>query len=73
MLDGPTHDPLDQNELTDLVKAGQDEEAFEEAFVLGDEIFEREFNAFDGVGANVGQGFRFTRVPRADSTMKTAM
>src|SRR6266436_2245185 len=29
-------------------------------------LFATVFNAVDGVGANVGQGQRFTRVPRAD-------
>ena len=36
------------------------------AFEGGDELFETVFNALDGVGANVGQGQRFTRMPRAD-------
>jgi cytochrome c peroxidase len=40
--------------------------AFETAFEVGDELFETVFNAADGVGANVGNGQRFTRVPRAD-------
>ncbi|HEY7161172.1 MAG TPA: hypothetical protein VH815_07925, partial [Acidobacteriota bacterium] len=66
------HDPaaehLDQNELKDLVAAGNDQQAFEEAFEHGDELFETQFNALDGVGANVGQGQRFTRIPRADLT-----
>lgn len=39
---------------------------FLEAFECGDELFETEFNAVDGVGANVGDGGRFTRSPRAD-------
>jgi hypothetical protein len=64
------HDPaaehMDQSELKDLVAAGQDHQAFEEAFEHGDELFETQFNALDGVGANVGQGQRFTRIPRAD-------
>ena len=54
---------VDQQELLDLVLAGHDEEAFEEAFELGDELFATLFNALDGVGANVGRGQRFTRVP----------
>ncbi len=66
------HDPMaehiDQIVLRDLVAAGEDEEAFEEAFEHGDELFETQFNALDGVGANVGQGQRFTRIPRADLT-----
>jgi len=32
----------------------------------GDELFETRFNALDGAGMNVGDGGRFTRVPRAD-------
>ena len=35
-------------------------------FDAGDEFFETPFNALDGGGANVGDGGRFTRVPRAD-------
>ena len=49
-----------------LVQGGQAAEAYEEAFEIGDEMFEARFNALDGVGANVGDGTRFTRVPRAD-------
>jgi hypothetical protein len=41
---------------------------FQEIFDCGDELFEAVFNAVDGVGANVGDGGRFTRVPRADRT-----
>jgi len=55
-----------QAELVGLVRAGEGELAFEEAFELGDELFETKFNALDGVGANVGNGARFTQVPRAD-------
>lgn len=57
---------IDQAELLALVQAGEDEEAFELAFETGDEFFETVFNALDGVGANVGGGQRFTRIPRAD-------
>jgi cytochrome c peroxidase len=39
---------------------------FDDAFECGDELFETVFNELDGVGANVGQGQRFTRFPRAD-------
>jgi hypothetical protein len=56
----------DQEELLALVQSGQTEEAFGESFELGDELFETDFNALDGVGANVGRGLRFTRIPRAD-------
>ncbi|MBF8284853.1 MAG: hypothetical protein HW378_3768 [Anaerolineales bacterium] len=41
-------------------------EGFTEAFEEGDELFETRFNAVDGVGANVGNGKRFSRFPRAD-------
>ena len=56
----------DQREFYDLVVSGQHHQAFEQAFELGDELFETQFNAIDGVGANVGGQQRFTRVPRAD-------
>jgi cytochrome c peroxidase len=35
-------------------------------FFCGDKLFETEFVAADGIGANVGDGQRFTRFPRAD-------
>jgi Di-haem oxidoreductase, putative peroxidase len=57
---------LDQRELIKLVKQGMTHEAFELAFEHGDEMFETIFVAPDGVGANIGNGARFTRVPRAD-------
>jgi hypothetical protein len=57
---------LDQLELLDLVERGEAREAFEIAFEHGDELFETVFSAADGVGANVGNGSLFTRVPRAD-------
>ena len=63
------HEPrgphIDQTMLSALV-ASDPELAFETAFDVGDEMFETVFNALDGVGANVGGGQRFTRVPRAD-------
>lgn len=40
--------------------------AFLFAFDLGDEMFEVDFTAVDGGGANVGNGERTTRIPRAD-------
>ena len=55
-----------QEEFHRLVVAGEHEKAFELAFEEGDELFATVFNAVDGVGAHVGQGQRFTRVPRAD-------
>lgn len=57
---------VDQQELLRLVRSGEVAAAFDLAFEAGDELFEASFNALDGVGANVGQGQRFTRVPRAD-------
>ncbi len=57
---------LDQAELTALITAGDKKAAFELAFEHGDELFETIFNALDGVGAYVGKGLRFTRMPRAD-------
>jgi cytochrome c peroxidase len=62
----PQAEHVEQQALRALVETGQDEAAFEQAFELGDELFETVFNALDGVGANVGRGQRFTRVPRAD-------
>ena len=56
----------DQLTFLTLVSNGQADEAFDLAFETGDELFETRFNAIDGVGANVGDGQRFTRVPRAD-------
>ena len=56
---------VEQSMLTTLVEADPDL-AFETAFEVGDEMFETVFNAIDGVGANVGNGQRFTRMPRAD-------
>jgi di-heme oxidoreductase (putative peroxidase) len=71
-LVGVLHEPAavhaDQFDLLGLVQGGQEEEAFEAAFEKGDELFDTPFNALDGVGANVGLGQRFTRVPRADLT-----
>lgn len=57
---------VEQEELVELVSMGLHEEAFDEAFEEGNELFETLFNSLDGVGANVGNGERFTRVPRAD-------
>jgi cytochrome c peroxidase len=57
---------LDQRELVGMVKQGRISEAFELAFEHGDVLFETPFVAADGVGVNVGNGAKFTRVPRAD-------
>ena len=64
-LHPPLLDHIGQSDFTNQVKAGQGEAAFEEAFEHGDVLFATKFNAVDGVGANVGNGLRFTRVPRA--------
>lgn len=66
--DEPQAEHAHQSDLYEMVAAGRHEEAFEEAFELGDELFETRFNHLDGVGAHVGQGFRFTLLPRADLT-----
>ena len=65
-LHEPAAEHADQLELLALIRAGQHEQAFERAFELGDGLFETPFNVLDGVGAHVGDGQRFTRVPRAD-------
>ncbi len=58
--------PVDQNELNLMVKSGLSAEAFVKAFEAGDELTEQSFSADRGVGANIGEGRRFTRFPRAD-------
>jgi len=63
-----TVEHLGQSDLTNLVKAGKADEAFTRAFDHGDTLFNTAFNALDGGGANVGNGLRYTRVPRADLT-----
>jgi hypothetical protein len=62
---GRTFENLDQNELNAIADA---DDRFDEAFETGDALFDTLFNEVDGVGANVGNGARFTRVPRADLT-----
>lgn len=42
------------------------EEAFELAFDSGKALFEMEFRAIDGVGVNMGDGDRFSSIPRPD-------
>ena len=65
-IHAPAAEHADQFEFTNLVAGGQRLEAFQAAFEDGDELFETKFNAVDGGGANVGNGERYTRVPRAD-------
>jgi Di-haem oxidoreductase, putative peroxidase len=66
VVHAPEAEHADQNEFTSLVASGQSAAAFTAAFEDGDELFETPFNALDGGGANVGQGQRYTRTPRAD-------
>src|SRR5438876_1764827 len=67
-LERPAAEHANQDALNALVAGGQNDVAFKTAFDQGNELFETVFNALDGVGANVGDGQRFTRVPRADLT-----
>jgi hypothetical protein len=61
------HQPVAQHIDQDELNAIPDQfERFSEAFEVGDVLFATQFNALDGSGANVGNGQRFTRVPRAD-------
>lgn len=53
---------VDQAELESLER----HDAYLEAFELGDEIFEMKYNVIDGIGVNVGDGRRFSRLPRLD-------
>jgi cytochrome c peroxidase len=57
---------LDQHALEQLVLGGQPDVAYTSAFDGGDEFFHFFFTEADGVGANIGEGKRFTRLPRAD-------
>lgn len=57
---------VDQNALNQMIQNGQAEQAFLDAFEAGDELTEFSFDASQGVGANIGEGRRFTRFPRAD-------
>lgn len=57
--------PVDQAAL--IARAAEDPKAaFIEAFDAGDELTEATFTVARGVGAHVGPGQRFTRMPRAD-------
>ena len=58
--------PVDQHELSRMIQNGEATKAFLEAFEAGDELTEFSFDAARGVGANIGEGRRFTRIPRAD-------
>lgn len=60
----PLH--TDQQALRLQIASGEQQETFIETFEVGDELFETAFDAVHGVGARVGSGQRFSRVPRAD-------
>ena len=60
--------PVAQTDLNRMVTEGDPGEAFLHAFEAGDELTEFSFDASRGVGANIGEGRRFTRFPRADLT-----
>jgi hypothetical protein len=65
-LHTPVAEHIQQLDLLAQVQQGHGETAFDEAFEHGDELFETRFNALDGGGANIGDGSRYTRMPRAD-------
>jgi len=72
LLELPAAGPhANQQFLLGLVFNGQKGNAFTVTFDRGDTLFDTELNALDGVGANIGQGARFTHVPRADLTGPT--
>ncbi|MEP1209440.1 MAG: di-heme oxidoredictase family protein [Rhizobiaceae bacterium] len=58
--------PLAQAFLNELAHRSGQSAAFAAAFEAGDELTELNFTAANGVGANVGEGRRFSRMPRAD-------
>lgn len=61
------HDPVAVHCEQQVINGFNDEfERFVYTFECGDELFDTRFNALDGGGANVGDGGRFTGVPRAD-------
>jgi len=62
-LIGETSAPL-REDCTEIAETGD----FFETFLCGDELFETRFNALDGGGMNVGDGNRYSRVPRNDLT-----
>ena len=61
------HEPQAEHCIQEEMNQIEDpHERFIAAFDCGDELFEVVFNSLDGVGANVGAGQRFSRIPRAD-------
>lgn len=57
---------VSQQELAEMVNAGDYAGAFDRAFAAGAEITTFEFTPAQGVGAHIGEGRLFTRFPRAD-------
>lgn len=69
---GQFHAPaIEHCPQSELLAVTDPNERFNDAFECGDNLFSTRFNALDGVGANVGDHQRFTRVPRADKTGPT--
>jgi Di-haem oxidoreductase, putative peroxidase len=63
----PFHEPQAEHcDQMQLLAIADPEERFDEAFDCGDDLFDTSYNMLDGVGANVGDNLRFSRVPRAD-------
>lgn len=74
-LIGEMHEPAashtTQVSFLEMAATESREDTFLEVFELGDVLFDTDFNTLDGGGANVGNGMRFSRVPRADLKGKT--
>src|SRR2546428_2688360 len=60
------HGGVIEHEDETKLRGMRNRDAYNDAFTHGDAIFSDLFNAVDGAGANVGNGARFTRVPRPD-------
>jgi len=59
---------IDQFRYNDMVMAGDAATAFNAAFEASDELTEHNFTAEQGVGAQIGEGRLFARIPSADLT-----
>ena len=66
------HEPNATHADQSVLNNGSDEERFEEAFELGDELFATSFNALDGGGANVGAGHALYTRRRGSISMEPA-
>ena len=53
-------------QMSDILAITNALRRFQAAFTCGDNLFSDKFNELDGSGANVGDGRRYTRFPRAD-------